>query len=215
MGRRTLLLVSSVLLAAIGVALVALYVRGADARAAARTRTVPVLVAAKDLDAGQAADNGSFKFVQMPHGIVPPNEVNAAPTADQLATGPIAAGQFILKGMFSKSGASVSPRDATPNTGWTELSIGGAGVPSGTQIGSMVGIVAVDQQKGTARPLVPSAKVVRLQGQSRLPGATAGTEVSRVTVETTTRQALTLVAAAGSPQTELAVVLLNSGATLP
>ena len=55
MGRRTLLLIASILVAALGTALIWLYVQGADKRAAAGTAQVQVLVAANTVKAGQLA----------------------------------------------------------------------------------------------------------------------------------------------------------------
>ena len=55
MGRRTLLLIASILVAALGTALIWLYVQGADSRAAAGTAQVEVLVAANTVKAGQLA----------------------------------------------------------------------------------------------------------------------------------------------------------------
>jgi pilus assembly protein CpaB len=64
MGRRTILLVSALLVAALGTLLVYLYVRGADHRAEAGRRTQSVLVATATIPAGttgaQAAAAGSF-----------------------------------------------------------------------------------------------------------------------------------------------------------
>jgi pilus assembly protein CpaB len=64
MGRRTILLVSALLVAALGTLLVYLYVRGADHRADAGRRTQTVLVATATIPAGttgdQAAAAGSF-----------------------------------------------------------------------------------------------------------------------------------------------------------
>ena len=45
MGRRTLLLIASILVAALGTALIWLYVQGADSRAEATTTQVEVVVA--------------------------------------------------------------------------------------------------------------------------------------------------------------------------
>jgi pilus assembly protein CpaB len=55
MGRRTLLLIASILVAALGTALIWLYVQGAETRAAAGTAQVQVLVAGNTVRAGQPA----------------------------------------------------------------------------------------------------------------------------------------------------------------
>jgi pilus assembly protein CpaB len=53
MGRRTLLLIASILVAALGTALIWLYVQGADNRAATSENQVPVYVATQPVTAGQ------------------------------------------------------------------------------------------------------------------------------------------------------------------
>jgi pilus assembly protein CpaB len=55
MGRRTLLLIASILVAALGTALIWLYVQGADSRAQAGEAQVQVLVAKQTVDAGTPA----------------------------------------------------------------------------------------------------------------------------------------------------------------
>jgi pilus assembly protein CpaB len=52
MGRRTLLLIASILIAAVGTALIGIYVRGADARAQANEKQIEVLVAKEDIGSG-------------------------------------------------------------------------------------------------------------------------------------------------------------------
>jgi pilus assembly protein CpaB len=57
MGRRTLLLISSILIAAVGTALVAIYVRGADERAEKGASLVTVLVARQEVAASTSVRN--------------------------------------------------------------------------------------------------------------------------------------------------------------
>ena len=52
MGRRTLLLIASILVAAVGTGLVALYVRTADVRAQAQEEQVTILIATQDIPLG-------------------------------------------------------------------------------------------------------------------------------------------------------------------
>ena len=53
MGRRTLLLIASILVAALGTALIWLYVQGADTRAVSGETEVPVYVATRNVSMGQ------------------------------------------------------------------------------------------------------------------------------------------------------------------
>ena len=61
MGRRTILIVSAVLLAAFGTLLVYLYVRGADNRADAGRTTQNVLVATTTIEAGTTGAPGRVR----------------------------------------------------------------------------------------------------------------------------------------------------------
>lgn len=61
MDRRKLLLVVAAVVASLGVALVFVYARGADARAADRFNTVEVLVASKQIRPGESLDNALEK----------------------------------------------------------------------------------------------------------------------------------------------------------
>lgn len=74
MGRRTILLVSAVLLAALGTLLVYGYVRGADHRASSRGRTENVLVATSTIAVGtsgaQASAAGAFTTKAIPQDAV-------------------------------------------------------------------------------------------------------------------------------------------------
>ena len=70
MGRRTLLLIASILVAALGTALIWLYVQGADKRAAAGTAQVQVLVAANTVRAGQPASQVQPQQRLLPQTIV-------------------------------------------------------------------------------------------------------------------------------------------------
>src|SRR3954453_5352760 len=70
MGRRTLLLIASILVAALGTALIWLYVQGADTRAEASTAQVEVLVATNEVKAGQPASLVKPQQRLVPQGLV-------------------------------------------------------------------------------------------------------------------------------------------------
>jgi pilus assembly protein CpaB len=70
MGRRTLLLIASILVAALGTALIWLYVQGADTRAVAGENQVSVYVAAHAVSAGQAVEPGIAVPKQFPQSLV-------------------------------------------------------------------------------------------------------------------------------------------------
>jgi pilus assembly protein CpaB len=117
MGRRTLLLITSILIAAVGTALVAIYVRGADERAEEGTTLVSVLVATKKVNANDslqaAIDGASFAPGRVLQRTVAADAVTSesqlrALSADGLvAAGPILPGQVVQKAMFTTGGAAV------------------------------------------------------------------------------------------------------------
>ena len=70
MGRRTLLLIASILVAALGTALIWLYVQGADTRAEASTAQVEVLVATTPASAGAPAKDVRWARQPVPQSLV-------------------------------------------------------------------------------------------------------------------------------------------------
>lgn len=74
MDRRKLLLVVAAVVAVLGVALVFVYAKGADKRAAEKYHTVEVLVAAKKIAPGESFDHalesGKFELADVPQGQV-------------------------------------------------------------------------------------------------------------------------------------------------
>jgi pilus assembly protein CpaB len=75
MGRRTLLLIASILVAALGTALIWLYVQGADTRAIAGEDQVPVYVATQAVAAGHAVTPQIATVKQFPQSVVTGLEV--------------------------------------------------------------------------------------------------------------------------------------------
>src|ERR671933_856561 len=70
MGRRTLLLIASILVAALGTALIWLYVQGADSRAEATTTQVEVVVAAGNYPAGTPAKSIATRRMSYPQTVI-------------------------------------------------------------------------------------------------------------------------------------------------
>jgi pilus assembly protein CpaB len=81
MNRRRILLMSAAVVAALGAALVFLYVRGAEDRAEDKFDTVEVLVATQQIAAGEAA-NDSYESGKIVLKAVPQTQVLAGATAD-------------------------------------------------------------------------------------------------------------------------------------
>lgn len=105
MGRRTLLLVAALVVAALGTTGVFLYVNGVDERASADYDLVEVLVATAPIDAGTPAREAlpsmeSREYLRKSFDALPGALSDVTPIADQVALAPIAAGEPILSSQF-------------------------------------------------------------------------------------------------------------------
>jgi pilus assembly protein CpaB len=112
MGRRTLLLIASILVAALGTALIWLYVQGADTRAAASTTQVPVLVAVSTVKAGQPASQVKPQQRLLPQTVVDglagalltdPGQIKGFTRTD------VVAGLPLLRDQFSSDALAAAP----------------------------------------------------------------------------------------------------------
>jgi pilus assembly protein CpaB len=109
MGRRTLLLVAALVIAALGTTGVFLYVDGVDERAQADYELVEVLVATNLIQAGTSAqtaqDTGSLDLrpflVNSLEGLPALSDISGI--ADKVALAPIAAGEPILESQFGEA----------------------------------------------------------------------------------------------------------------
>lgn len=132
MGRRTLLLIASILVAAVGTALIFLYVRGADQRANEATELVNVVVAKKDIPQGttvtDAVENGAFELKGVPRGILPPGRFEGTAGLSEL----------------QQNGQNAALIDITTNTIVARSAFGGAG--EATSTGVAKGKVVVSAQ---------------------------------------------------------------------
>jgi pilus assembly protein CpaB len=113
MGRRTVLLISALLVAALGTALVVLYVRGADERAAEGQELVEVLFAKADIPTGTtgqaAAESGALELREVARNSVAAGAISdITPVATQVALSPIFTGQQILTQQFGEPGQTTS-----------------------------------------------------------------------------------------------------------
>jgi pilus assembly protein CpaB len=112
MGRRTLLLIASILVAALGTALIWLYVQGADTRAAENTSQVKVYVAANTVRAGQPASQVKPEQQLLPQTLVDslagslltdPSQIKGFTRTD------VVAGLPLLKDQFSGEALAAAP----------------------------------------------------------------------------------------------------------
>jgi pilus assembly protein CpaB len=115
MGRRTILLTVAIVVAALGTALVFLYVRSADDRALEGQQQVQVLFATQEIPVGQsaqdAANNGSLVLRTVAQNSVAENALSDIdPIADEVALTTIFPGQQIVTPAFGdNTGVSAIP----------------------------------------------------------------------------------------------------------
>jgi pilus assembly protein CpaB len=110
MGRRTILLVAAVLVAALGTTLVFLYARGADQRAAAGQELVKVLFAKSEIAVGTtgtaAAQSGALEQREVTKNSVAEGALSdISPVANQVTLAPIFPGEQILQQQFGAPGS--------------------------------------------------------------------------------------------------------------
>ena len=109
MGRRTLLLIAALVVAALGTVLVWMYANNANQQAQEGQKLVSVLVAKSKIEVGTsgstAASNGSFEQVTLPQSAVTQNTLSSsAPIANQVAIVPIFPGQQIISQQWGTAG---------------------------------------------------------------------------------------------------------------
>lgn len=118
MGRRTLLLIASILIAAVGTALIGLYVRGADNRAQQTEGMVSALVATQNITVGTKLETAvrSMRVASVPGrmandgGYLNPNAFANIQKAqkNKVVTEQIYAEQVVLDSMFGDAGAAAN-----------------------------------------------------------------------------------------------------------
>lgn len=109
MGRRTLLVIASVLVAAVGTALIWVYVQGADARARRNWQEpVTVYVATETIEAGAARSVVTRRTEPraIPRLLAPADRLTTLDAIGSRATTvPVLAGQYLIEGQFAAGNA--------------------------------------------------------------------------------------------------------------
>jgi pilus assembly protein CpaB len=111
MGRRTILLVAAIVVAAIGTTMIFVYVKGVNDRALADQSPQQVLIAKTTIAAGttaaEAASKGAFERVDMAKKYLALGAISdPAPIANEVALAPVFPGQQILSQMFGAQGST-------------------------------------------------------------------------------------------------------------
>ena len=112
MGRRTLLLIASILVAALGTALIWLYVQGADSRAQAGEVQVQVYMATRSVSAGDPVDSTIAGHKPFPASVAAAFGSDRVTSPAQIigfARTDIVPGMPLLKSQFSSQQAAPTP----------------------------------------------------------------------------------------------------------
>lgn len=215
MGRRTVLLVVAVLVAAIGTGLIFAYVNGVDDRALEGQQPVEVLVATAAINSGTtgaaAAQAGSFELRKVAKDSVADGALaDITPVNNLVALGTIFPGEQILAAKFGAAGSgSVLPIPTDKMAVSVQLA-DPARVAGFVQPGSEVAVFltlapgpGIAQTTDTIRVLLPRAGVIAV-GPTTLTPVAAGVEGANA--EALPRAIITLALT----QTEAQKVILAS-----
>jgi len=195
MGRRTTLLLLSIIVAALGTGAVALYARNADQRAQRGVQMVSVYVAAQNVAAdtlwGSAVNSKLIELRDLPRDALAPDAVLSGESlAGQRAVHVIEQGQQIVRGAFSKAAAAkppllpVSPDHQAVSVTLTEA----ASVAGWLQAGSLVTVYRVAEDNNLPAEELLHSVLVLAVGDQRGRGDT-------VTFDVTSDEAKKLVGA--------------------
>lgn len=194
MGRRTLLLIASILVAALGTALVWLYVQGADARAQTDRAPVTAMILTKRLEAGTsvqvALQNATPE--QVPAKMASDAVTSAQQIPGQVLTDAASQGQILLKPMFSAGTTS----GAVPGRGIITITISDPHrVPAQLKPGSHVAVYALGGKgsNDSLKLINPDITVVSIGSSMQTPsGGTSQVPVTIVGFDADPSQAVHL-----------------------
>jgi pilus assembly protein CpaB len=171
-ARRTLLIIASILLAALGTALIWLYVQGAENRAQQNASLVPALFLTRNVQAGQPLLN-----VVASQPVPPAVAANAVTSIQELGNRTLqvngVAGQLVLKTMLSASGTSAG---RFPDGGAASVTINDPNrVPADLRPGDTVDVVELTKDRAS---VVPNLSNVRVRTIGTVSQAATGTTTS-------------------------------------
>jgi pilus assembly protein CpaB len=193
MGRRTLLLITSILLAAVGTALIAIYVKGADSRAQQGQELVNVLVVKQSVAAGTtvtaAQNDNSFGFKELHRSDIPTDAMTSTTgVASEQVTTDLLVGQVLQPGMFATN-ASAAASAVGLKSGQVAVSLSLSDpqrVASMLQPGMSVTIFQIPQQNtAAASTLLSSVTVIKVGSEGTSTSADPGTSGSTSNVAST------------------------------
>jgi pilus assembly protein CpaB len=181
MGRRTLLLIASILVAALGTSLLWLYVQGADTRAREGADLVSVLFLRQDADAGTPAGTLDLTTKQVSRAAATGAVTNRAALNGLTLNTRALTGQILLASMLGKGEVRRFPKG-----GAVAISIPDPNrVPADLKQGDIVDVYALSQGNAGAR-LVAEGVQVRSVGNLEQSGGTATPRTGTGSIPVTT-----------------------------
>ena len=212
MRRRFLAAVAALLLLVVGTAILVAYVKGADARAFAGTRTVSVLVVDAPIDSGTRGEDiaGKVRTETVPETVAMPGRVtDLAALAGRVATVDLQPGEQVLASRFVRPADLQAPGTFAVPAGLQEVSVllePQRAVGGRLKAGDTVGVLlSLGGQGGGATHLVlHKVLVTQIQGapapadsskstQTASSGSAAPTQSLLVTLAVSAAQAETVV----------------------
>ena len=200
MGRRTVLLIAALVVAALGTVLIFVYVKNADDRAQADAAPVDVLVATQGVAAGttaaDASNAGAFEIQEVPTSAAAEGALtDISIISDQVALAPIFEGQQILAQMFGAPGSETGlnvPKDKlaiSVQLGDPERVAGF--VAPGSDVAIFATVAATGTDGEATQVLLPKLEVIGV-GATSLSTQTVTTDTGEQTTEEIPRTILTL-----------------------
>jgi pilus assembly protein CpaB len=220
MGRRTVLLVAAVLIAAVGAGLVLIYVHDVNQKVKAREAPEQILIAKKIIPAGTtgaaASAEGDLQFMKVAREAVAPGALATIdPVANLVTLAPIYPGEQILSLKFGKVSQGASSLLTIPTAGTVALSIslsGPAGVNGFIAPGSQVAVFLT--ASGSTRLILPRVSVIAVGSRTLVPSSGQATGTAQqsdvVTFGVTAAQAQTLIFAQSAGSLYLTLLTANS-----
>jgi pilus assembly protein CpaB len=201
-ARRTLLLIASILTAALGTALIWLYVQGAESRAQQNADLVPILVFTGEAKAGTAAESLPVAPRAVPASVASGGVSSLGDVRGLKLTDRAVPNQLLLRSMLGTAPSS----GIAANRGALALSIADPNrVPAQLQVGHRVAVYATGAAKsGGARLVVREIRVLSIGSTVQTPaagaaaGAASGVPLTIIGFDADPTQAAALVAMLGA-----------------
>jgi pilus assembly protein CpaB len=219
--RRFLAAVAALLLLVVGTAVLVAYVRGADSRALAGTRTVDVLVVDTVIPAGTAGSDlaGMVRTELVPARVALPGRVrDLAALSGRVATVDLQPGEQLLAARFERPGDLRAPGTVAVPAGMQEVSVllepqraVGGRLQAGDTVGVVVSMSADSGGGGTTHAVLHHVLVTQIQGA---PAATSDNKSDPKTASSGTpapTQSLVVTLAVSAPQAEAVVFGVEHG----